>query len=66
VSGGDLKMKDQRNFKTYSARCVRKVADERFLVYARTHCGDEHFKCVWIKERGGNAIEFQIGEKSLS
>ena len=61
-------LKDHRNFKTYTAKCVTQREnrdDERFLLYARTHCGDEHYRCVWIKNRGDNALEFQIG-KSVS
>jgi hypothetical protein len=65
VDGGTLLLKDQRNFKTYTARCVgqgRPSHEERFLVYARTQCGDEHYKCVWLKNRGNNALEMQIGK----
>ena len=66
VQGGTLILKDQRNFKTYTARCVGQRGpshQERFLIYSRSQCGDEHYKCVWIKDRGNNAMEFQIGEK---
>ena len=69
VQGGTLVLKDQRNFKTYTARCAGQRAplhEERFLIYARTECGDEHYKCVWIKNRGDNAMEFQLGELLLS
>ena len=66
-------LKDTRNFKTYTAKCVGQrspvvigedgtESEERFLVYARTQCGDEHYKCVWLKDRGENALEMQIGE----
>ena len=67
-------LKDTRNFKTYTAKCVGQRSPvviggdggtgskERFLVYARTQCGDEHYKCVWLKDRGENALEMQIGE----
>ena len=65
IQGGTLLLKDHRNFKTYTAKCVNQrenVYEERFLLYARTHCGDEHYRCVWIKNRGDNALEFQIGK----
>lgn len=65
VQDGTLILKDQRNFKTYTSRCVGQrdpIHEERFLIYARTQCGDEHYKCVWLKNRGNNAMEFQIGE----
>ena len=69
VDGGTMLLKDTRNFKTYTAKCVGQANPvahsedrERFLVYARTQCGDEHYKCVWLKDRGDNALEMQIGE----
>ncbi|XP_059091334.1 uncharacterized protein LOC131886899 [Tigriopus californicus] len=64
VQGGTVILKDQSDFKTYTARCVGQLSpihEDRFLIYARTQCGDEHYKCVWLKNRGENAIEFQIG-----
>ena len=70
VDGGTMLLKDTRNFKTYTAKCVGQrspvpgMEEERFLVYARTQCGDEHYKCVWLKDRGENALEMQIGEFS--
>ena len=92
MQGGSLILRDQRDFKTYTARCVGRmmaasssednsvrtrrhhgsrreqqegddaVIEERYLIYARTHCGDEHYRCIWLKNRGNNAMEFQIGE----
>ncbi len=95
VSGGSLILRDQRDFKTYTARCVGGAVESgmmsnsirsrrhhrrhghhrhhnseeeeeeqegRFLIYARTHCGDESYQCLWIKNRGNNALEFQIGK----
>ncbi len=95
VSGGSLILRDQRDFKTYTARCVGRAEESgmmsnsirsrrhhrrhghhrhhnseeeeeeqegRFLIYARTHCGDESYQCLWIKNRGNNALEFQIGK----
>ena len=68
MDGGTMLLKDTRNFKTYTAKCVGQrspvagMEEERFLVYARTQCGDEHYKCVWLKDRGDNALEMQIGE----
>jgi hypothetical protein len=69
VQGGTVLLKDHRNFKTYTARCIPKRIiqqsqpnEERFLIYARTQCGDEHYKCVWFKSRGINAMEFQVGK----
>ena len=69
VQGGTLLLKDHRNFKTYTGKCVPQtgssVHPERFLLYTRTQCGDEHYKCVWLKNRGENALEFQIGKDAF-
>ena len=62
VQGGTVLLKDNRNFKTYTARCIKSRNEEKFLMYARSHCGEEHYKCVWFKNRGINAIEFQVGK----
>jgi len=61
IQGGTVLLKDNRNFKTYTARCIKSKNEEKFLIYARSHCGEEHYKCVWFKNRGMNAIEFQVG-----
>ena len=62
IQGGTVLLKDNRNFKTYTARCIQSKSEEKFLIYARSHCGEEHYKCVWFKNRGINAIEFQVGK----
>ena len=62
IQGGTVLLKDNRNFKTYSAKCIQQKDEEKYLIYARSHCGEEHYKCVWFKNRGLNAIEFQVGK----
>ena len=62
--GDSLVYKDHRNFKTYSGKCVPQSGSwdqERFLVYTRSQCGDEQYKCLWVKERGVNTLEVQVG-----
>ena len=66
VQGGTVLLKDNRNFKTYTARCIKSRNEEKFLMYARSHCGEEHYKCVWFKNRGINAIEFQVGKSTAT
>ena len=65
MDGDTLVLRDHRNFKTYTAKCVGQRSpverEERFLIFARSQCGEEHYKCLWIKNRGDNALEFQIG-----
>lgn len=62
--GDSLVYKDHRNFKTYTGKCVPQAGswqEERFLVYTRSQCGDEEYKCLWVKERGVNTLEVQVG-----
>ncbi|XP_023327677.1 uncharacterized protein LOC111700851 [Eurytemora carolleeae] len=60
--GDTMVYKDHRNFKTYTGKCIPHSSGdpERFLVYTRTQCGDEVYKCIWIKERGLNTMEIQV------
>ena len=60
--GDTMVYKDHRNFKTYTGKCIPHSSgdSERFLVYTRTQCGDEVYKCIWIKERGLNTMEIQV------
>ena len=34
VQGGTVLLKDNRNFKTYTARCIKSRNEEKFLIYA--------------------------------
>jgi len=62
IQGDVVIYKDHRNFKTYTGKCVPHESgdEERFLVYTRTQCGDEEYKCMWLKERGVNTMEVQV------
>nr|CAD7262434.1 unnamed protein product [Timema shepardi] len=66
VEGNTLIYKDHHTFKTYTMRCLGSDsgAGERFLVFGRTQCGEEMYTCMWIKRRGMNVLEFQIGLQS--
>lgn len=63
-TGDTMVYKDHRNFKTYTGKCVPRgggsANPERFLVLTRTQCGDEVYKCVWMKQRGLNTLEIQV------
>ncbi|XP_066938431.1 uncharacterized protein [Macrobrachium rosenbergii] len=62
VADDTVVFKDYRNFKTYSARCVKDMNDgERYIVYARSHCGDWSYNCLWLKRRSANVLEFMLG-----
>merc|ERR1719319_861311 len=63
IEGSTLVFKDRLNFRTYSSQCVKQSPKnpERFLIYARTQCGDQLYNCVWLQRRGPNVMEFQMG-----
>ncbi|XP_064116728.1 uncharacterized protein LOC135222585 [Macrobrachium nipponense] len=62
VADDTVPFKDYRNFKTYSARCVKDMSDgERYIVYSRSHCGDWSYNCLWLKRRSANVLEFMLG-----
>jgi len=60
--GDTVIYKDHRTFKTYTGKCVPHSSgnSERFLMYTRTQCGEEEYKCLWVKERGVNTMEVQV------
>ncbi|KAI5731571.1 hypothetical protein M8J77_012502 [Diaphorina citri] len=66
IAGNSLTYKDQINFKTHSIRCIEASLDkhDRFFVFARSQCGEEMYSCIWMKKRGLNVLEFQLGLKS--
>lgn len=66
VEGNTLVYKDHSTYKTLTMRCVN--ADytnaEKIIVYSRTTCGEEMYTCIWLKQRGVNVLEFQMGMKA--
>ena len=58
-TGESVLYKDHRTFKTYAGRCVPhgSASPDRFLLYTRSQCGDQEYKCMWVKERGVNTME---------
>ncbi|XP_040565962.1 uncharacterized protein [Lepeophtheirus salmonis] len=66
IKGESVLLKDQREFKTYSGQCTRRSEQhiEKYIIFARTHCGEETYKCLWLKNRGDNALEFKLGSYS--
>ncbi|GFG31845.1 hypothetical protein Cfor_02655 [Coptotermes formosanus] len=66
IEGNTLTYKDHSTFKTFTIRCLGPDVGvgERFPVFARTQCGEEMYTCVWLKRRGVNVLEFQLGLQS--
>ncbi|XP_043225565.1 uncharacterized protein LOC122383321 [Amphibalanus amphitrite] len=61
VDGDTMVYKDAKNFKTHTTRCVAQHDQEKFVIYSRSQCGEEVYNCVWLKRRGTNVLEFQLG-----
>lgn len=69
VEDDTLIYKDLRNFKTYTLKCMvddKTLPDDqgRFVVYARTQCGDDFYTCLTVEKRGVNVMEFQLGAET--
>ncbi|KAK3910668.1 Glucose starvation modulator protein 1 [Frankliniella fusca] len=67
VQRNSLTFRDHSEMRTYSVRCIgpdQGPSAERFPVYYKTQCGEEKYTCVWLKQRGNNVLEFQIGLQS--
>jgi hypothetical protein len=64
VETGRLVYRDQSSFKSYRMSLVNQLSDEKFIVRSRSQCGEESFKCLWIRKLDENILEFQVGSKS--
>ncbi|EFX85663.1 hypothetical protein DAPPUDRAFT_313799 [Daphnia pulex] len=69
VEDDTLIYKDLRNFKTYTLKCMvddKTLPDDqgKFVVYARTQCGDDFYTCLTVEKRGVNVMEFQLGAET--
>ncbi|XP_043223273.1 uncharacterized protein LOC122382250 isoform X2 [Amphibalanus amphitrite] len=60
ISGNTIVYKDVANLASYTARCVG-GGDDKFVIYTRSHCGEEQYNCIWLKERAVNVMELQLG-----
>jgi len=71
VEDDTLIYKDLRNFKTYTVKCMvddKTLAHDqgKYVVYARTQCGEEFFTCMTMERRGVNVMEFQLGAETAA
>lgn len=74
ITNNTIVYNDQSSFKTYTMKCVQNMkdmetdqeAENKFMVYSRTQCGEKSFNCVWIKRRSENILEFQMGVESAN
>lgn len=70
VDGNTFVFKDrQNNFQTLTSKCIMRqtsTANERYVVFTRSQCGEESYRCLWFKKRSPNILEFQFGQESTA
>ena len=68
IRGNTFVYKDEEhNYQTVTSKCVMRqtsTSNERFVVYSKTQCGDESYRCIWFKRRSPNIMEFQFGQEA--
>lgn len=43
---------------------MNQLSDEKFMVLSRSQCGEESYKCLWIRQLDKNILEFQASTES--
>lgn len=61
-----LVYRDHTSFKLFTMSLISQYKLDKFIVLSRTQCGEEHFKCLWIKQLDQNIIDFQIGSHTTT
>lgn len=56
--------RDAGSFKSYQMTLVNQLSEEKFVVFSRSQCGEETFKCLWIRNLDTNLLEYQLGAES--
>ncbi|XP_045482394.1 uncharacterized protein LOC123686367 [Harmonia axyridis] len=65
VNKDTLVYQDHSSFKTYTIKCAASHQSEnKYLVFSRSQCNEEHYSCLWVHKRSSNILEFQISTKS--
>jgi predicted nucleic-acid-binding Zn-ribbon protein len=65
IKKNSLIYRDPNSFKTYSMSLIEKIEPNRFVVFSKSQCGEESYKCIAITELAENVIETQIGSESM-
>lgn len=65
IQKNSLVYRDPNSFKTYSMSLIEKLEHNRFVVFSKSQCGEESYKCIAIAELAENVIESQIGSESM-
>lgn len=59
-----LVFRDHSSFKSFHMTLVNQLSEEKFIVLSRSQCGEESFKCLWIRKMHENILEFQTSSES--
>lgn len=65
INKNQLIFRDHSSFKSYRMTLVNQLSDEKFIVLSRSQCGEESFKCLWIRRMHANILEFQTSSESV-
>lgn len=65
VIENQLIFRDHSSFKSYRMTLVNQFSEEKFIVLSRSQCGEESFKCLWIRKLDENILEFQPSSESV-
>lgn len=61
IKSDELIFKDYNSFNILKMKCIQSFGPDKFAVLSRSQCGQESYKCIMIKSRSMNIIEFQVG-----
>lgn len=64
VANNELIFRDQSSFKSFRMHLVNQLSDEKYIVSSRSQCGEENFKCLWIRKLDVNILEFQTSSET--
>jgi hypothetical protein len=60
INNNSLEFRDHSSFKIYFMTLISLYSKEKFIVNSRTQCGEEYFRCIWLKSLHRNILDFQI------
>lgn len=63
IRKNNIVYRDPNSFKTYSMTLVEKINEDKFIVFSKSQCGEENYKCIAITQLSENIVESQIGSE---
>lgn len=56
--------RDLSSLKSYRMTLINQLREDKFIVLSRSQCGEESFKCLYIRKLDANILEFQSSSES--